>query len=149
MDFGLCLLGPIDGGMGGGAGGGGGATGGGAGGGGGSTTPVPDVTSISCSNLGDPRVNWTGGTTSYYFLNRLSASPPTTCKDSGAQLISGTVGSNSRSMICSNVNETRIVWVCGVDPNDVNRTSTGKKIQVTCPQIVNNMLQDGSCQVLP
>jgi hypothetical protein len=64
-------------------------------------------------------------------------------------MINGVVGSNSKSTVCTNLNETRIVWVCGIDPANSARLSVGKRLQVTCPANVNNMLVNGSCAALP
>jgi hypothetical protein len=137
-------LAQLDGGTGGGAGGGGGSTGGGSGvgGGGGSTVPAP--TNLNCTNLMDPRVTWSGSTTTYYFLNRVSSAPGNACNDSGFQVVNGVVGSNSRSSVCTQYGEARDVLICAVDGQG-NR-SVSKRINVTCPATAG---ANGSCIAQP
>lgn len=110
------------------------------------STPIPEVSNLFCSNLSqfqDPRVNWTGGTTRYFWIKRLESSPAISCHDSGAQLVTGVVGSNSK-LTNGLLGDTYIIWICGYDTQYSDPYTTGRKIRV----FMGNDVQSPTCSAL-
>ena len=111
-------------------------------------TAIPEVSGLTCSNFFDaPRVHWTGGTTQYYWLERLEGFEGSACDDRGAILVNGSIGANSRSTTGS-LGQTKIVWICGVDSSHPDGHTVGKRISVRMPSDGGGVLIPGSCTPL-
>ena len=107
--------------------------------------PIPEVDGLRCTNLdNDPRVHWTGGTQLYLWLMRRTDSPAARCDQGGSELVEGRIGANSRTT-GGQLNESYIVWICGVDPDHPDGHSEGRRIQVTMPRVVDDALLPGDC----
>ncbi len=109
--------------------------------------PLAEVSGLSCTNLFDPRLNWTGGTEKYLWNKRLEGFDASSCYESDSIIIDGAVGANSR-IVGGFADEVYIVWVCGYDPSHADVYTPGRRMRVVMPSIAGMKFLPGSCTPL-
>lgn len=112
-------------------------------------TRIPEITNFTCGSLDQPKLKWTGSTQGYLVIRRaLGVALPASCGPLTADFHNGVVGDNSMNAV-GGANETYDYWVCSYDAKNPVSTTTGKKMRVAMPKVVNNQVLPGSCTPLP